>query len=215
MPASKQTDMKKYLTTIFALFLAFSVQSQQQDRFRFQMDIGAAAPQDGGVGALVNLEPQVLVKRNLALGLRMGVAGLARDVVYYQIPNDYTGELAANVSFAGTANYYFNYCKGRSAPYIGGGIGYYTFSNVKIEDPNIGPGDVGDLRASYAWAPMVRAGVELGKFRIGAEYNFVPESDLQNTSGQVVGQAKNQYFGFTLGFFVGGGQWRRQWRSQY
>ncbi|SDA55328.1 hypothetical protein SAMN03080617_00993 [Algoriphagus alkaliphilus] len=56
---------------------------------------------------------------------------------------------------------------------------------------------------------MLRAGVELGKFRIGAEYNFVPTSDLQNVSGQVIGEAVNEYFGFTLGFFVGGGRWRK------
>lgn len=54
---------------------------------------------------------------------------------------------------------------------------------------------------------MVRAGLELGKFRIGAEYNIVPPSDLQNVSGQVIGEAINQYYGITLGFFVGGGKW--------
>ena len=54
---------------------------------------------------------------------------------------------------------------------------------------------------------MVRVGVELDKFRIGAEYNFVPSSNLQTVQGEVIGQATNEYFGFTLGFFVGGGRW--------
>ena len=108
--------MKKLLTIIIALLIVQAAYSQEADRFRFQMDLGAAAPKGGGIGALVNLEPQILVRRNLALGLRMGVAGLAKDIVYYEIPDDYTGELGANASISGTANYYFNYGKGKAAP---------------------------------------------------------------------------------------------------
>ncbi|WP_113922595.1 hypothetical protein [Cognataquiflexum aquatile] len=201
--------MKKLLTIIAVLLAVQTAFSQEADRFRFQMDLGAAAPKGGGIGALVNLEPQVLVRRNLALGLRMGVAGLAKDIVYYEIPDDYTGELGANASITGTANYYFNYEKGKAAPYIGGGFGYYTMSNVNIESTDIDEDDLGDLKANFAWAPMLRAGVELGKFRIGAEYNFVPKSDLQNINGEVIGQATNEYFGFTIGYFVGGGKWGR------
>jgi hypothetical protein len=99
--------------------------------------------------------------------------------------------------------------KGKAAPYIGGGFGYYTMSNINIESTDIDTDDLGDLKANFAWAPMLRAGVELGKFRIGAEYNFVPKSDLQNIGGEVIGQATNEYFGFTLGYFVGGGKWGR------
>jgi hypothetical protein len=207
---SKTLKKMKKLFTIIAVLLAVQTAfSQEADRFRFQMDLGAAAPKGGGIGALVNLEPQILVRRNLALGLRMGVAGLAKDIVYYEIPDDYTGELGANASISGTANYYFNYGKGKAAPYIGGGFGYYTMSNVNIESTDIDSDDLGDLRANFAWAPMLRAGVELGKFRIGAEYNFVPKSDLQNINGEVIGQATNEYFGFTIGYFVGGGKWGR------
>jgi len=201
--------MKKLFTIIIVLLAVQTAFSQEAERFRFQMDLGAAAPKGGGFGALVNLEPQILVRRNLALGLRMGAAALAKDVVYYEIPDDYTGELGANASITGTANYYFNYGKGKAAPYIGGGFGYYTMSNVNIETTDIDSDDLGDLRANFAWAPMLRAGVELGKFRIGAEYNFVPKSDLQNINGEVIGQATNEYFGFTIGYFVGGGKWGR------
>lgn len=201
--------MKKLLTIIISLLAVLTAFSQEADRFRFQMDLGAAAPKGGGIGALVNLEPQILVRRNFALGLRMGVAGLAKDIVYYEIPDDYTGELGANASITGTANYYFNYGKGKAAPYIGGGFGYYTMSNVNIGSTDIDSDDLGDLRANIAWAPMLRAGVELGKFRIGVEYNFVPKSDLQTINGEVIGQATNEYFGFTIGYFVGGGKWGR------
>ena len=200
--------MKKLFAAIAILFLVQNAYSQRAGGFRFQMDLGAAVPKDGGIGALVNLEPQILVKENLAVGLRLGVAGLAKDVTYYNIPDDYDGEIAANASITGTVNYYFNKGNSRVAPYIGAGFGYFALSNIDIEDTGIDEDEIGDLEATFAWAPMVRAGVELGKFRIGAEYNFVPTSDLQNVSGQVIGEAINQYFGFTLGFFVGGGRWQ-------
>lgn len=201
--------MKKLLT-IFVVFLVIHTSySQEAGKFRFQMDLGVAAPKDAGIGALVNFEPQILVTKNLAVGLRMGVAGLAKDVVYYSIPDDYDGELSANTSVSGTLNYYLNNGNSKVAPYIGAGFGYYALSNIDIDGTDIDEDEVGDLKANFAWAPMVRAGVELNKFRIGVEYNFVPTSDLQNVSGEVIGRAINEYFGFTLGFFVGGGRWGR------
>lgn len=199
--------MKKLITILLLLQIMHHAYSQEEGRFRFQMDLGVAAPKDGGVGALVNFEPQVLATRNLALGLRMGVAGLAKEVTYYEIPDDYDGELSANTSVSGTANYYFNYGKGKVAPYIGAGFGYYALSNIDVDGSDFDEDEVRGLKANFAWAPMIRAGVELGKFRIGAEYNFLPNSDLQNVSGEVIGQAINEYFGFTLGYFVGGGKW--------
>lgn len=201
--------MKKLLSALILLLVVETAYSQQAGKFRYQMDLGFAAPKDGGIGALVNFEPQVLVLNNLALGMRMGVAGLAKDVTYYTIPEDYNGEIGANLSISGTANYYFNFGNSKVAPYIGAGFGYYALSNIEIENTDFDRDEVGDLQASFAWAPMLRAGVELDKFRIGAEYNFIPSSNLQNVQGDVIGKATNEYFAFTLGFFVGGGRWGR------
>lgn len=198
--------MKKLIIALFMLACVHEVSAQRDGGFRFQMDLGAAIPKDGGIGALVNLEPQILVKSNLAFGVRFGVAGLAKEVVYFNDPEAYKGEVGGNASIVGTLNYYFNKGNSRVAPYIGAGFGYYGFSNLEV-DSNDAPEDVGNLEADFAWAPMLRAGVELGKFRLGAEYNFVPSSDLQNISGTAIGTAVNEYFGFTLGFFVGGGKW--------
>lgn len=199
--------MKRVLSVLIALLVVQTAFSQQAGRFRYQMDFGFAAPKNGGIGALVHVEPQVLVMDNLALGLRMGVTGMAKDVTYFEIPDDYEGELAANLSVSGTANYYFKLNKGNLAPFVGAGFGYYALSNIDVEGN--GFDDAKNLEANFAWAPMVRMGVELNKFRIGAEYNFVPSSNLQNVSGEVIGEATNSYFAFTLGFFVGGGRWGR------
>ncbi len=173
------------------------------------LELGPAMPKDGGIGALVNLEPKINVADNMNVGIRFGVAGLAKDVTYYDITEDYEGEVSGNVSITGTFDYYFNNGGSNFAPYIGAGFGYYGLSSVEIDASNIDDVDVGNLEANFKWAPMVRAGIELGKFRMGAEYNFIPNSNLQDTSGTVIGEAINQYFGFTLGFYVGGGRWRK------
>lgn len=201
--------MKKLLSFLILLLATQTAYSQTAGKFRYQMDLGIAAPKDGGIGALVNFEPQVLVLDNLALGMRFGVTGMAKDVTYYSIPDDYDGELSANLSISGTANYYFNLGSSRAVPFVGAGFGYYALSNLDVDDFDFEYDEVHQLDASFAWAPMIRAGVELNKFRIGAEYNFVPSSNLQNVNGDVVGTATNEYFGFTLGFFVGGGRWGR------
>ena len=201
--------MKKLLLIFFAFAIFQSSQAQQAGRFRMGMDLGPAIPKNGGIGVLLNLEPKVNIKHNLNLGIRFGVAGLAKDVTYFDLTEDYEGEVSANVSITGTIDYYFNKGKSGVAPFIGGGFGYYALSSLDIENGDFDDlDDIGNLEADFKWAPMLRAGVELGKFRMGAEYNFIPSSNLQNTSGEIIGEAINQYFGFTFGFYVGGGRWR-------
>ena len=199
--------MKKLFGIALLVVLMQTAYAQRAGGFRFQMDLGTAIPKNGGIGGLLNLEPQILVRDNLAVGLRFGFAGLAKNVTYYNLSNGFDGEISANASVAGTVNYYLNNGNSRVAPYIGAGFGYFALSNLNIESTSIDPDNVGNLEADFAWAPMIRAGFELGKFRLGAEYNFIPNSSLQNLNGAVIGEAINEYFGFTLGFFVGGGKW--------
>lgn len=201
--------MKKLLFIIFAIAIFHSSQAQQAGRFRMGMDLGPVIPKNGGIGALVNFEPKVNIRHNLNVGIRFGFAGLAKDVTYFDLIDDYEGEISGNISATGTIDYYFNNGNSAAAPFIGGGFGYYTLSSIDIENGDFDtPEDIGNLEADFKWAPMLRAGVELGKFRMAAEYNFIPTSNLQNTSGDIIGEAINEYFGFTLGFFVGGGRWR-------
>ena len=201
--------MKKLLTLCLFIGLSTLTFAQQAGKFRIGMDLGPAIPKNGGIGALVNIEPKINVRDNLNVGIRLGIAGLAKDVTYFDISQDYEGEVSANVSVAGTLDYYFNNGGSNFAPYIGAGFGYYALSSVEIDAGAIDDTDVGNLEANFKWSPMLRAGIELGRFRMGAEYNFIPPSNLQDTSGAVIGEAINQYFGFTFGFYVGGGRWRK------
>ncbi len=173
------------------------------------MDLGLAVPNGGGIGGVLNLEPKVNIKENMNVGLRFGVAGLAKDVTYFDITEDYEGEISANASITGTFDYYFHKGGSRVAPFVGAGFGYFALSSIEVDSGDFDDPDAfGNLEADFEWAPMIRAGLELSKFRMAVEYNFVPKSNLQNTEGDIIGEAINQYFAFTLGFYVGGGRWR-------
>ena len=200
--------MKKLTALLVLLFLVQLSYAQQKGRFRFSTDFGVAIPKDGGVGALVNVEPQFLLRDNLAFGMRFGVAGLAKDVTYFNMQKEYRGEIAGNVSVAGTLTHFFNTGKSNVAPYLGAGLGYFALSAIEIDQSYTAPAEIGNLEADFAWAPLVRAGVELRKFRMGVEYNVVPNRNLQNLNGDFIGEAINHYAGFTLGFSIGGGKWQ-------
>lgn len=201
--------MKKLLIVLLFLVGSQISVAQQAGKFRMGLDLGPAIPDGGGIGALFILEPKINIANNMSIGLRLGTAALAKDVTYYNISEDYEGEISGNASVTGTFDYYFNNGKSNVAPFIGGGFGYFALSNIDIENGDFdNPDEAGNLEANFKWGPMLRAGVELGKFRMAAEYNFVPPSDLQNINGVVIGEAINQYFGFTLGFYVGGGRWK-------
>lgn len=201
--------MRNLFAVLFFAFIFQVSEAQQAGRFRMGMDLGLAIPNGGGIGGAVNLEPKVNLSDRMNVGIRFGVAGLAKDVTYFDISEDYEGQVSANASVSGTFDYYFNNGKSNAAPFIGGGFGYYALSSIELESGDFDdPDAIGNLEANFKWAPMLRAGVELNKFRMAAEYNFIPKSNLQNAAGDIIGEATNQYFAFTLGFYIGGGRWR-------
>ena len=139
------------------------------------------------------------------VGLRIGGAGIARDI---ETDNggSTTAKISANSSFIGTYDYYFD--AGNSfVPYVGAGLGYYSIANVEFDDSNVESDVTLNPASSGETGGLVRAGFEWGKFRMGVEYNFIPDSTLQGVNGESVGTVSNSYAGIHLGFFIGGGKW--------
>lgn len=202
--------MKKILFFLIVLCtFQVTVQAQEAGKFRFGMDLGPAAPQGGdGLGFVFNLEPKINVKDNLNIGMRFSAAALAKNISLTTLIDEAEGEASGTVAVAGTLDYYLNKGNSSVAPFIGGGIGYYSMANMEVtaDDNNL---NFDNLEPSNAWGGLVRAGIELGKFRMAAEYNIVPDTDLQDSQGLVVGTTSNRYFAFTLGFYVGGGKWKK------
>jgi hypothetical protein len=153
---------------------------------------------------MFSIEPKYNIKDNMNVGLRLGGAGIAKDI---QTTTTTSAEVSANGSFVGTYDYYFHKSGSGSsfAPYVGAGFGYYSLANVKVDDTSnandISP-DVTGLMGG-----LIRAGFEWAGFRMGLEYNVLPDSDLENLDGSFYGTAKNTYLGIHIGFFVGGGKW--------
>jgi hypothetical protein len=200
--------MKKITFALLFVSIVNLSFAQQEDRFRVGMDLGFAVPKAGGGGALVYLEPKYNFKSNMNIGLRFGLVGMARDVVYNTSNETVKGEVSGNGSFALTYDYHFHKEGSNFAPFLGVGVGRALFSNLAIEDP-IGDGDdIGQLSTNSATFGMVRGGFETGKFRLSLDYNFLPVSDIVDVSNNVIGETENSYFGISLGFFVGGGRWR-------
>jgi outer membrane protein W len=201
--------MKKAMFVLALLFFCFVglANAQEKGKFRVGLDLGYTVPSAGGGGILYYLEPKYNIQENMNIGLRIGGATMARDVVYIQSTDDATGKLSANGIIALTYDYYFKKPGSNFAPFVGAGLGWARFGSFEV-DTTIDPDDYGTLSTNSAIAPMIRAGFEARKFRLGLDYNFIPKSDLVNLQGDVIGTSANSYLGIAIGFYVGGGKWR-------
>ncbi len=124
--------MKKII--LFALMaLAFTNgYSQEKGKFRVGLDFGYV-PAGGGGGGLLSLEPKYNIADNMNVGLRIGGAAVIRDLVSNN-NEEFTAKVAGIGSYVGTYDYYFHKSGSSFAPYVGGGVGYYTLANVEVDD---------------------------------------------------------------------------------
>ena len=194
--------MKKIILFFLALLLFTSSYSQKKGGFRVGLDFGFV-PASGGGGAMFSIEPKFNIKDNMNVGLRIGAAAVVRDIDNSGATT--TAKVAANGSYVGTYDYYFNKPGKSFVPYIGAGAGYYTLANVEFNDSTNSDNVVLDAKGKMGG--LVRGGFEWGKFRMGLEYNLIPDSDLHDSNGDNIGKVSNSYVGIHLGFYFGGGKW--------
>ena len=161
--------------------------------------------QRGGGGVLFTLEPKYNLKDNLNVGIRWQSAAMAKSVIINPANDVSNADLSVNSSFLGTTDYYFNNGGSAFAPYVGAGLGVYLLGNVSSSSN--GSTISSGLSLGSKFGGMIRAGFEVGKFRMGAEYNVVPASDYNIVVGTLTESIKNSYLGISIGFFIGGGQW--------
>lgn len=194
--------MKKIILAVIIALLSLSGYAQKEGGFRVGLDLGIVPANSGG-GVLLSLEPKYNIKDNMNLGLRIGVAAIVRDI--NDMGTNSSAKVSANGSYVATYDYYFNASGKTFVPYIGGGAGYYSIANVEFDDTD-NNNDV-NVDATGKLGGLLRGGFEWGKFRMGLEYNLVPESTLQDINGNNQGTVANSYLGIHLGFYVGGGKW--------
>jgi len=201
--------MKKLFLSLSLIFI-LSVQmfAQHLSEFKpFKVDVSAGYAIPGGSGSkggvLFAVEPKYAVINNLAVGLRMEAAVVARFSGYDQDGNPQDVSVKASGSYLATADYYFtdNYS---FRPYAGAGAGIFTLGSIETNSNS------GEISAGSKFGGLIRAGMEISHFRVGVEYNLIPKTtftgyDSQGnlTSGLT---SKNSYIGIKLGICFGGGK---------
>lgn len=193
--------MKKIYFTAIALIAFANVYSQEKGKFRVGLDVGYAIPASGGGGVLFSIEPKYNIADNMNVGLRFGAAATGRNVSNASGESD--GKVSTNMSYVGTYDYYFTNFGGAIVPYVGAGLGFYTYGDLEFKSNDA------SLNVDGQFGGLLRAGFEYSKFRAGLEYNMVPKSDIKGISGQDLGTSTNSYFGLHIGFFLGGGKWSK------
>jgi len=192
---------KAKLLAITLLLCSFSSSAQKESNITLRIEPGFLLMSESeNLGLLLNVEPKINTSELAVIGLRFG---LALNSQKFDLENNARFNIDeqhdnAVISFVPTFDYYFN--KNRTRPYLGVGLGYYLFSQIDLSNPS----EEGNVNNQVGF--LVRGGFELGKTRLGLEYNLVPKADIEIPAGETVGTVENSYLGLSIGFTIGGGK---------
>lgn len=188
--------MKKILLLIL-LCTSLTGLSQNYRKVFLALDLGIPLGKNSGIGS-ISLEPGYRINDKMSVGFRIEHNGLA----------SMGGSNNPYVASIGLSYQYYLPIKSRF--FVGGGLALFNPNNNFL----VSNTDTKNERNRLGFFP--RVGLELGHFRIMAEYNFVGNmTDYINTSGNTGipgGYFKSidkNYFNFKIGFFVGGGKRRK------
>jgi len=201
--------MKNFLA-IFILSATISSSSQGQDAgdlkpFKIDLSMGYAIPGGEGAkgGVIFAVEPKYAVIPNLAIGLRMEGAIIAKFSGYDEEGNAMNTKVKAAGSYLATGDYYFtnNYAL---RPFAGAGAGIFSIAGIEVNSNSE------NISGGSKFGGMVRAGIEAGHFRLGLEYNIVPKTTFEgyDSDGNFVTglTSSNNYIGIKIGACIGGGR---------
>lgn len=183
--------MKKVFT--FAILVALSLGAFSQTYKPFKVDVGGlyALPSgdDYKAGAGFYLEPKYNITDNLSAGLKMEWAVIgASDIAGMDV------SISAIGTYQLTADYYFGTNKVR--PFVGAGAGIYTLGTAEVSSAETSFSEDVDFGNKFGFSP--RAGLLLGHFRLGLEYNVI--------TGIEDGMQSKNYLALKVGFEIGGGK---------
>lgn len=212
--------MKKIfmLVAFFAVLGTATVQAQNYKAFRVGLGVGYAAPAGDGAkgGVLFYLEPSYRVTDALAVGLKAEAAVMLRGGTYTQngVVTAASGSVSAAGSYTLNGQYYF--MDGGFRPFAGLGFGIYSLASASFSASTTGTtttstsAEASATTSKFGFYP--RVGFDAGHFTLNLEYNVIGASKntVSVTSGGTVttgtSETKNNYLGFRLGFFIGGGK---------
>ncbi len=207
--------MKKTLLLIGFIGAALlTAQAQEYKPVKVGLGLGYASPGGDGAkgGVLLYLEPAYRVNDQIAVGLRLETAVMARGVTVTSGGTSVTSdaEVKANASYTVNGQYYFS--NNNFRPFAGLGLGIYSLASASVSVSGGGSSASASAAASkFGFYP--RLGFDVGHFTMQIEYNIIPSTTDEitvssGTSGTSVltSESKNSYLGIKAGFFIGGGK---------
>ncbi|PGH37380.1 MAG: hypothetical protein CRN43_21505 [Candidatus Nephrothrix sp. EaCA] len=185
------------LLTVLAVTGKLAAQSESYTPWQVDWTLGFASPA-GGEGAKGGLtfyvEPKFHINDHITVGIRAGAAALLKapvDTNGKAIPGG-SFSAAGIGSYLATGNYYFQFSEGgKFRPFAGIGLGYASAAGVSA-DSNA---KSAAIEGKSGFGGMARVGFDVSHFCFNVEYTINPK-----TAG-----ISNNYLGFNLGFYLGGG----------
>ncbi len=180
--------VRKIILGMVFMLVSTTIFAQSENYKAFKVDLGVLYGLPSGdiysSGIGFYLEPKYNVSDDIALGLRLEWAVLGAG--------DALGDasISALSSYLLTGDYSFG--EGTVRPYVGLGMGLYSFGSISV-DFGTGSGSL-DMGTKFGLSP--RAGVVLGHFKVGLDYNLI--------TGLEEG-VKANYLALKVGFVIGGG----------
>lgn len=201
--------MKKLFFIVVLAIVTLSSSAQEQGKIRGGANLGFAFP-NAGIGFAADLDLRYNITDNINAGLLLTSFAGFKDMTADVNSSLTTMTVGASSGFLVHGDYYFNDGTSSFAPFLGAGLGSFGVSNIHITS-NETSSSTSSISASDAtkFGGVIRGGFEAGHFRLGLSYYLIPSSDLYDLSATRIGTTGNSYLNLTLGFYLGGGKWRK------
>ena len=206
--------MKKLFILLIAITLISvgKVASQEQGKIRVGANLGLGFPRLG-FGLTGDYDIRYNVLDNANIGIKGGFGAMVRDVEVNNAQSTMGMVTHMSSHFLVHGDYYYNDGSSMYAPFIGGGLGNFKVFDYYLESA-VGENKQVQIDPSgyfeNVFGGMLRAGFELGRLRLAAEYYIIPKTTLYNEDLTIRGLSRNNYLNLNLSFYLGGGRWRKR-----
>ncbi|MDH6311664.1 hypothetical protein M2137_000423 [Parabacteroides sp. PFB2-10] len=201
--------MKSIFTKVAIIVFAISIMcvetsAQEKGKFRVGLDLGLNMATGGPSLGMNIINLGYNIQDNMNVGIKWGYAMLAKEEDFFDVIDVYEQK------YLGTFNYYF--LNSKIPLFVGGGLGVSRLKKHH-DDVHI------SIDEGSSFCGLLTAGLEYRKFRLAVEYNMIPRSDYtevvfpQNPDQPetiISGKMRNSSIAITVGFFLGGGKWKKR-----
>lgn len=201
--------MKKLFFIAALVMATVSVSAQEQGKIRVGTNLGFGFP-NAGLGFAIDLDARYNITNNINAGILLTSFGGFKDL-YADVNGGLTTmTMGGSSGYLVHGDYYFSEGTSSFAPFLGAGLGGFGVSNIQVSsDDNSSVTNSLSFSDATKFGGVIRGGFEAGHFRMGLSYYLIPSSDLYDLSGARIGTTGNSYLNLTLGFYLGGGHWKK------